>query len=77
MHTIEPFHRWIHQYHPAKDDRSPFFGKEYNYELYSDTIYGYYIDPAWDFMGSETLYLKVLWVQYEEGIAIIEFIGEW
>jgi len=77
MHTIEPFPRWINEYHPAKDERSPFFGKEYNYELYSDTIYGYYIDPAWDFMGSETLYLKVLWVHYEEGAAIVEFIGEW
>ena len=77
MHEIEPYYRWLNLYNPAEDERSPFFGKEYNYDLYSDTIYGYYIDPAWDFMGSETLYLKVLYADYLEGSAILEFIGEW
>jgi hypothetical protein len=56
---------------------SPFYGKEYNYEQYSETIYGYYIDPAWDFMGSETLYIKILYTDYDECFSIIEFIGEW
>lgn len=77
MHQIEPFYRWLKYYDPAKDISSPFNGKEYNYELYSETIYGYYIDPAWDFMGSETLYIKVLYTNYQEGYSIIEFIGEW
>lgn len=77
MHQIEPYYRWLTVYNPAEDDNSPFYGKEYNFDLYSDTIYGYYIDPAWDFMGSETLYLKVLFAEYYEGFAIIEFIGEW
>ncbi|MEQ9423979.1 MAG: hypothetical protein RJQ09_06150 [Cyclobacteriaceae bacterium] len=77
MHEIQPFHRWLNYYDPAADDASPFYGKEYNYDLYSDTIYGYYIDPAWDFMGSETLYLKVLYADYDNGYLIIEFIGEW
>lgn len=77
MHTIEPFYRWLDYYNPAEDDQSPFFGKEYNYELYSENIYGYYIDPAWDHMGSETLYIKVLYTDYEAGYAILEFIGEW
>lgn len=77
MHEIEPFHRWHSEYDVASDERSPFFGKEYNYDLYSNTIYGYYIDPGWDFMGSETLYIKILYTDYERGFVIIELIGEW
>lgn len=77
MHEIEPYYRWLTYYDPAEDEQSPFYGKEYNYDLYSETIYGYYIDPAWDFMGSETLYLKILYADYDEGYVIIEFIGEW
>jgi len=77
MHEIQPYHRWLSYYDSALDEMSPFFGKEYNYELYSENIYGYYIDPAWDFMGSETLYVKLLFADYDQGFAIIEFIGEW
>lgn len=77
MHEIEPYYRWLSLYDPSKDENSPFDGKEYNYDVYSENIYGYYIDPAWDFMGSETLYMKMLFVDYEQGYVIIEFIGEW
>ncbi|MEQ9403650.1 MAG: hypothetical protein RIM99_08705 [Cyclobacteriaceae bacterium] len=77
MHEIEPYYSWRNHYTSEDDPMSPFSGKEYNYETYSDTIYGYYIDPAWDFMGSETLYLKILFADYERGYVIMEFIGEW
>lgn len=77
MHDIEPYYNWLKYYDPSQDDRSPFYGKEYNFDVYSDTIYGYYIDPAWDFMGSETLYIKVLYVDYDSGFTVIEFLGEW
>lgn len=77
MHQIEPFANWLKYYDSSQDANSPFFGKEYNYDLYSETIYGYYIDPAWDNFGSETLYLKTLYADYEQGFAILEFIGEW
>jgi hypothetical protein len=77
MHNIEPYYNWLKYYNPSKDSRSPFFGKHYNFEQYSETIYGYYIDPAWDFMGSDTLYIKILYTDYEEGITVIEFLGEW
>lgn len=77
MHTIEPFHGWAKYYQSQQDEKSPFHGKEYNYEWYSNTIYGYYIDPAWDFIGSETLWMKILWIDYSKGVAIFEFIGEW
>ncbi|MEM9326022.1 MAG: hypothetical protein AAGA85_10215 [Bacteroidota bacterium] len=77
MHQIEPYDGWLKFYDSSLDDQSPFYGKEYNYDLYSETIYGYYIDPGWDFMGSETLYIKVLYVSYIEGQVVLELIGEW
>lgn len=77
MHNIEPYYNWLQYYDSSKDEKSPFYEKEYNFDLYSDNIYGYYIDPAWDHMGSETLYIKLLYVEYEEGYAVIELIGEW
>lgn len=77
MHQIEPFYSWLKYYKVDEDRYSPYYGKEYNYELYTDTIYGYYIDPAWDFIGSETLYFKILYADYEQGYVVMEFIGEW
>lgn len=77
MYEIEPYYNWHKYYDSSEDDRSPFFGKVYNHDVYSETIYGYYIDPAWDNFGSETLYLKILYVDYDIGYAIIELIGEW
>ena len=77
MHEIEPFYNWLKYYNVADDAHSPYFGKEYNYELYTDAIYNYYIDPAWDFMGSETLYIKIQWADYEKGYVVMEFLGEW
>ena len=77
MHTLEPYANWLKYYDPSFDERSPYFGKEYNYDLYQDAIYGYYIHPAWDPIGSETLYLKMLFTDYEQGYAAIELIGEW
>lgn len=77
MHTLEPYHGWSKYYQTHLDPESPYYGKEYHYELYTDTIYGYYIDPAWDYIGSETLYIKLLWIDYDRGAAIMELIGEW
>ena len=77
MHEIEPYYSWLKFYDAAEDELSPFYGKEYNYELYQDAIYNHFIDPAWDFMGSETLYIKLLFVDYDLGVSVIEFIGEW
>ena len=77
MHEIEPYYNWLNYYDSSEDENSPYFGKEYNYNLYSETIYNYYIDPAWDFMGSDTLYIKILYVDYIRNFIIIELIGEW
>ncbi|CAN5130648.1 hypothetical protein BH09BAC3_BH09BAC3_28050 [soil metagenome] len=77
MHNIEPYYTWLKYYDSSFDERSPFYGKEYNYDLLQDNIYGYYIHPGWDSFESETLYLKVLFANYEKNFVIIEFIGEW
>ncbi len=77
MHEIEPFYNWRHVYIADEDQRSPFFGREYSEFHYSQTIYNYYIHPQWDDIGSSTLYIKILFADYESGFAIIEMIGEW
>jgi hypothetical protein len=77
MHTIEPFYNWQHLYVAADDPESPLFGREYSEFEYSNKIYNYYIHPQWDDIGSETLFIKILFVDYEENYAIIELIGEW
>jgi hypothetical protein len=75
MHNLEPFQNWENLYDPGTDEKSPFFGTRY--EGYELSLYDHYIHPLWDYIGSETLYVKVLYIQYEEGYAIIEMMGEW
>lgn len=77
MQHIEPFFNWRHLYTAEEDPRSPFYGNEYSEFEFSETIYNYYIHPQWDNIDSPTLYIKVLSVDYEDGYAIIEFLGEW
>ena len=60
-----------------EDPKSPFFGRKYSEFEYSQTVYNYYIHPQWDDFGSRTLYLKILYVDYELHFAIIELLGEW
>ncbi len=78
MHLIEPYYAWINLYQANEDPRSPLFGAENDLNAYTNTVYGYYIHPQWDSLDSETLYLKLLYVDYDlaQG-AIIELIGEW
>jgi hypothetical protein len=76
MHDIEPFYNWEKYYQAALDEKSPFFGRDYGAE-YINTIYGYYIHPFWDEIGSETLYTKILFVDYNRRVAILEMFGEW
>jgi hypothetical protein len=77
MQEIEPYYVWQSLYVSSEDEDSPFFGREYSEFFYTNTIYNYYIHPQWDEFGSPTLYLKVLFADYNDGFAIIELIGEW
>ncbi|MCE2844681.1 MAG: hypothetical protein ACK4V7_06930 [Chitinophagaceae bacterium] len=77
MHDIEPYYHWRHLYTAEEDARSPFFGQTYSEFEFSQTVYNYYIHPQWDSIGSKTLYVKIIYADYELGFAIIEMIGEW
>lgn len=77
MHHLEPYYNWRHLYMAEEDDRSPFFGREHSEFEYTQTIYNYYIHPQWDDFGSRTLYVKLLFTDYDLEFAVIEFIGEW
>lgn len=77
MHTIEPYYAWRNHYVASEDSRSPFFEREYNEMSYHMKIYDHFIHPQWDSIGSQTLFIKIIWVDYEEESAIIELLGEW
>ena len=77
MHTLEPHYKWRLEYIASEDPKSPFYGKVYSEFEFSTKIYNYYIHPQWDDFGSETLYLKILYVNYADNYAILELIGEW
>jgi hypothetical protein len=77
MHFIEPFFNWRGYYISSDDVVSPFYEREYSEFEFSNRIYNFLIHPQWDYFGSSTLFLKVLYADYDEGYAIIELIGEW
>lgn len=78
MIDIEPYYRWRDEYYISEEDEhSPFYGREYNHFTSNKLIYNYYIHPYWDEFDSETLYTKILSADYENGVSILEFIGEW
>jgi len=77
MQDIEPFYNWRHLYIASEDERSPFYEREYSEFEYTHAIYNYVIHPQWDDIDSPTLFIKILFVDYEQGYAIIELIGEW
>ena len=77
MHDIEPFWNWRHKYTSEEDERSPFFGEEHSEIYFTQAIYNHLIHPQWDNFGSSTLYLKIIFAEYEEGFVILELIGEW
>ena len=76
MHDIQPFPKWRDTYVSEEDENSPYYGTVYKHTD-EKVIYNYLIHPYWDDFGSDTLYLKIIFADYETGQAIIEFIGEW
>lgn len=77
MHNLEPYYAWRNIYCAEEDPRSPFYGREYSEFEFSDRIYDHYIHPQWDNIDSSTLFIKLLFAEYDEGYCIIEMIGEW
>jgi hypothetical protein len=77
MHDIEPYFNWRNLYASDEDERSPFYGREYSEFEFTNSIYGYCIHPQWDEIGSPTLFIKLLFTDYDEKFTIIEMLGEW
>ncbi|MCU0441886.1 MAG: hypothetical protein MUE96_05765 [Bacteroidia bacterium] len=77
MQDLEPHYRWRDLYRSEDDMRSPFYEREYSEFEYTNQVYNYLLHPQWDAFGSPTLYIKILFADYQEGFAIIEMIGEW
>lgn len=77
MHSIEPYFLWRDYYTAETDEKSPFFGREYSEFEFTNTIYNYYIHPQWDDIGSPTMYIKILFADYDKGFCIMELMGEW
>jgi len=77
MHDIEPHFGWREKYRAEADELSPFHGREYSEFGFTNRVYNYLLHPQWDEFGAETLYLKQLFTDYDEGYVIIEMIGEW
>jgi hypothetical protein len=77
MHSIEPFHGWRDLYTSENDEYSPFYGREHSEFYFTDQIYDHYIHPQWDNMESDTLFIKILYVNRGDGYSILELMGEW
>lgn len=77
MFDVEPFYGWHHLYISEEDENSPFYGMVYNAFEFDRYIYTFPAHPLWDTIDSESLLIKVLFVDYSGGYAIIELIGEW
>jgi hypothetical protein len=77
MQDIEPFYNWRHMYAAEEDPLSVFYKRTYNEFQYTMQVYNYYIHPQWDEFSSNTLYIKILFVDYEQHYAIFELLGEW
>lgn len=77
MHDIEPYYNWRDFYTAEEDEKSPFYKRVYSEFEFSNTVYNYYIHPQWDDIDSRTLYIKILFADYDENYAIIELMGEW
>ena len=77
MHHVEPHYNWRCYYIASEDPTSPFYGREYSEFEFNNSIYNFYIHPQWDTIGSPTLFIKILFTDYETGFVIIELLGEW
>jgi hypothetical protein len=77
MHALEPHYNWRDYYIASEDERSPFYGRIYSEFEFTHAIYDHVIHPQWDEIESPTLYIKILYVDYDQGFATIEMIGEW
>lgn len=73
---VEPYAGWLLFYDPSTDERAPLpAGPEG--DLPSRYIYTFAANPLWDSIDSESLLVKILYLHYQEGYAVVELLGEW
>lgn len=77
MHRIEPFFLWRDLYSSDQDPAALNYGTVYSEFHFTNKVYNFLLHPQWDYFGSDTLFYKQLFVDYDEGFCILEFIGEW
>jgi hypothetical protein len=77
MHYVEPYYNWRGYYIASEDPLSPFYRREYSEFEFNNAVYNFYIHPQWDSIGSPTLFIKILFTDYDSGFVIIELLGEW
>ncbi|MBI3142212.1 MAG: hypothetical protein HYZ16_05250 [Bacteroidetes bacterium] len=77
MHHLEPYYNWRALYRAEDDEQSPFYQRQYSETQFQHAIYNYVIHPQWDSIGSPTLYVKLLYTDYDLNFAILELLGEW
>lgn len=77
LHDLEPYYLWMPVYTASEDEHSPFYQRIYSEFHFDKKIYNFLIHPQWDQFGSNTLYIKILFCDYQEKYVIIELIGEW
>ena len=65
MHNIEPFYLWRDLYSSAQDPNALNYNQEYSEFHYTHKVYNYLLHPQWDDFGSETLFYKLLFADYD------------
>jgi hypothetical protein len=74
---IEPYGGWKDFYDATTDPNCPFIDQYDNDELEPKQLYTFQIHPEWDSISSESLLVKILYVDYTQQYCVIELIGEW
>lgn len=77
LHDVEPFYGWLNLYNHEEDELSPFHEVQHNAFHYDRSINNIPAHPLWDEIGSESLLVKILYANYDDGYAIVELFGEW
>lgn len=77
MESIEPHYLWRDMYKSEDDENSPFYEREYSEFDFTNQIYNYLIHPQWDDFGTPTLYVKIIFADYNKGFLVAELLGEW
>ena len=78
MHELVPHSGWRKYYISSDDPHSPFYADQGAPDNgYYHRMYDFVIHPEWDFIGCETLFVKLIYVDYSQGYAVVELLGEW